>query len=506
MRTRSWRPRRKKRNGAIARARSVPRPARPRPPRPKKGGTASPDGAETTTAAASEKATVRVLLREKLQVNPALNDIVIQPDFTLELPRDYTVNLPPVMLWANSPLKLETGAVLEPVSRPDFSVASLPDLAPQVLPPNDEIALADLQIPAPAVVVENPALTLPPADVVPLAGQNPLADIAPPPTSAGDLGQNSLIVLSQQPDLQAIRFDLQPGFRLGSIDSSTPSGTLGPRGEGAAEGAGPAQNEPSTLTGVGKGSGSGEAAAGDGAGDLNDGDETGSPTGDGSSDLISSVRISGVGGVKIIELNGSGQGSAGGAGEGASGLGETGPGPGAGGDPDGDPKADGRLRPLPRSQYGIILVSNTRSDIPEANEVLTGTPIYTVYIDVPEAPRKWVLQYCVPRAPQPEEPAGGGGASNVIHIRSAERVDPPHALRTEPLRLELAEDGGAPRRVIVYAVVTEEGDLEDFRVIRGADPKTDQMVLANLQSWEFHPAFQNGEPVSVEAVFGIPLQ
>jgi hypothetical protein len=32
------------------------------------------------------------------------------------------------------------------------------------------------------------------------------------------------------------------------------------------------------------------------------------------------------------------------------------------------------------------------------------------------------------------------------------------------------------------------------------------MVLANLRSWDFHPAFQRGEPVSVEAVFGIPLQ
>lgn len=479
-------------------------------PRPKEGGAAPPDGPEAAPESRRERATVRVLLREKLQVNPSLRDIVVQPDFKLELPRNYQVNLPPVMLWASSPLKLETGAVLEPVSRPDFSTASLPDLAPQVLQPNNELALADLQIPPPAAVVEKPALTLPPADVVPLAGQNPLADIAPPPTSAGDLGQNTLIVLSQHPDLQATRFDLQPGFRLGSIDSSTPTGMVGPQGEGTAQGAEPAQNQPSTATGPGKGSGSGEAVAGDGAGDRNNGDKTGSPTGDGSSDLISSVRVSGEGGVKIIELQSSGQGGADGAGEGrvgegGAGLGEAGPGPGAGGDPNGDPKAEDRLRPLPRSQYGIILVSNTRSDIPEANAVLTGTPIYTVYIDVPEAPRKWVLQYCVPRSPQPKEPKGRGG--DVIHIRSAERVDPPHALRTEPLRLESPEKNtSAPRRVIVYAVVTEEGELENFRVIRGADPKTDEMVLANLRSWEFHPAFQRGEPVSVEAVFGIPLQ
>ena len=60
--------------------------------------------------------------------------------------------------------------------------------------------------------------------------------------------------------------------------------------------------------------------------------------------------------------------------------------------------------------------------------------------------------------------------------------------------------------MVVYAQVDEEGNLAASRVIRGADPETDQLVLANLQSWDFHPAFQNGEPVSVEAVFGIPLR
>ncbi len=466
--------------------------------RTKQGGSAPPEGQKPERKSRDERATVQVLLPEKLQVNPALKDIVVQPDFTIELPKDYRVDLPPVMLWASSPLKLESGAILEPASRSEPSVASLPDLAAQVLPRNNEIALADLQIPALRIEVDEPILTLPPADVIPLAGQNPLADVAPPPSSIGERGQNSLIALSQQPDLQSSLFDLQPGYRLGSIDSSTPSGTAGPQGE-SSESSEPGEKEPSAVAGQGAGTGFGDVATGEGAGDV---DTAGDRTGDDVSSLIASVHTSGEGGVKIIELRGSGEGSKEGDGDGESGLGEAGDGPGAGGDPDGDPEAEGRLKPLPRSQYGIILVSNTRSEIPEANGVLTGTPVYTVYIDVPDAPRKWVLQYCLPSKPQTAQVVQAG----VIRIRSVVRVDPPHALQTQPLRLELPAGATPPPRVVVYAKVTEEGNLEDFRVIRGADPETDQMVLANLQSWDFHPAFQRGEPVSVEAVFGVPLR
>jgi hypothetical protein len=464
-------------------------------PERKQSGSAPRDDPQDRRETEGERATVQVLLPEKLHVNPALKDIVIQPDFTIELPKDYRVDLPPVMLWASSPLKLESGAILEPASRSEPIAASLPDLAAQLLPPNDEIALADLQIPALRIAVDEPALTLPPADVVPLAGQNPLADIAPPPSSVGEQGQNSLIALSQQPDLQSSLFELQPGYRLGSIDSSTPSGAVRPGGE-SSEPSEPGEKEPSDVTGQGEGTGLGDVTDGEGAGDV---DTVGDSAGDDASGLIASVHTSGKSGVKIIELRSSGEA---GAGDGESGLGEAGEGPGAGGDPNGDPEAEGRLKPLPRSQYGIILVSNTRSEIPEANGVLTGTPVYTVYIDVPDAPRKWVLQYCLPPKPTTAEVVQAG----VIRIRSVVRVDPPHALQTQPLRLELPAGTHPPPRVVVYAKVTEEGNLENFRVIRGADPQTDQMVLANLQSWDFHPAFQRGEPVSVEAVFGIPLR
>ena len=442
-----------------------------------------------------ERATVRILLPDIFKTNSALRDIIIQPDSLTELPPDFKVDLPPVVLWAEAPPKLATGAVLEPVRREADAAlrAALPDVVPQVSPPNQQPSLADLQIPDAPVLFEQARLTLPPADVIPLAGQNPLSDLAAPPSSFGESGQNSLIALSQQPDLQATQFQLQPGLRVGSIDSARPTegtglGTVGSE-------AGSAQEASNAADGNGA-----SADATENGGGVGTGEGVTDSEGSGSSELVAAVRISGVGGTKIIELNGPGNGNAGSVGQSDRGLGEEGSGPGEGGVPDGEPDGDGRLRPLPRSQYGIILVSNNRSEIPEANGVLTGTPVYTVYIDVPESPRKWVLQYCVP-----EEKRQSGESTGVIRIKRVKRVDPPHVLVSQPLRLNLPPNNTAPASVVVYAKVDEEGNLADSRVIRGADPETDQLILANLQSWDFHPAFQHGEPVSVEAVFGIPL-
>jgi hypothetical protein len=165
----------------------------------------------------------------------------------------------------------------------------------------------------------------------------------------------------------------------------------------------------------------------------------------------------------------------------------------------------GQLTPVPRKFHGIILISNSLSTLPEAVGVLTGNPVYTVYVEVPESPRKWILQFCVPR---PDESAAAF-TGEVVHVLSRKSMNPPFALRKEPLRLQVLpgaeRPSDLPQRVVAYAVVDAEGILHDARIIRGADPATDNQVLANLQSWEFTPAFRDGKPVAVEALFGIPL-
>jgi hypothetical protein len=165
----------------------------------------------------------------------------------------------------------------------------------------------------------------------------------------------------------------------------------------------------------------------------------------------------------------------------------------------------GRLTPVPRKFHGIILVSNSLSSLPEATGVLSGNPIYTVYVEVPGSPRKWILQFCVPGP----EAAPVEFAGEVVHVRRRKTINPPFAMRKEPLNLEFTPTierlSQLPPRVVAYGVVDTQGNLHDARIVLGADPDTDGQVLANLRNWEFLPAFRDGEPVEVEALFGIPL-
>jgi hypothetical protein len=184
----------------------------------------------------------------------------------------------------------------------------------------------------------------------------------------------------------------------------------------------------------------------------------------------------------------------------------TGEGPGAGeaGQPDGSEPGKGRLKPLPRARYGIILVSNAKGALPEAEGVLSGNPIYTVYFGVPESPRKWVLQYCTPKNATPALEFNEGA----VRVLPRKKLDPPYALRKGPVRLNTSEQSAkeVPPRVVVYATFDAEGRFENSRIIRGADAQIDQAILAALRSWEFLPAFAEGEPVLVEALLGIPLR
>jgi hypothetical protein len=127
-----------------------------------------------------------------------------------------------------------------------------------------------------------------------------------------------------------------------------------------------------------------------------------------------------------------------------------------------------------------------------------------VYVDGPDSPRKWILQFCIPQAQGSMEITG-----EVVQVLSRKSLNPPYAVRKEPLRLDLLQTldriSELPQRVVAYATVDAEGNLHNLRIVRGADPNTDSLVLASLRNWEFLPAFRDGQPVEVEALFGIPL-
>jgi hypothetical protein len=52
--------------------------------------------------------------------------------------------------------------------------------------------------------------------------------------------------------------------------------------------------------------------------------------------------------------------------------------------------------------------------------------------------------------------------------------------------------------------VNAAGRFEDLRVIKAANAKVGQALVASLQRWEFRPATEDGDKVGVEVVLSVP--
>jgi hypothetical protein len=464
--------------------------------------TSRPAGERGSTLAPKE--IVKLVLPPAVETNPALRDIVLQPDFTIPLPDDYKLDIPPVLLWTSKSPQLRDKVLLEPTAGDAMAPSHmrLPELQPQLNRPNDLPTLAEMQSMSVNLAITKPKLPVNTGDVLPLRGRLPAPDaLTEVPSIRGGRGTNSLMVFSQDPNLRTSAYELIAGLRLGAVEPSPgelPQGVAG--GTQSLENVGDnvvISNTPEEGT-----------AGATGAGATGVGTTTEAGARDGSRQI---QIIRGSQEVQVVNLSpgaaGGGVGWAGDDSEPGLGLAQSGEGPGASeapGQPDGSEPGEGRLKPLPRARYGIILISNAKGALPEAEGVLSGNPIYTVYFGVPESPRKWVLQYCLPKNSTPTLEFHEGS----VRVLPRKKLDPPYALRKGPIRLNAKEQGSgaAPPRVVVYATFDAEGRFENSRIIRGADAQVNQAILAALRSWEFLPAFAEGEPVLVEALLGIPLR
>ena len=504
----------------------------------------------------------KIVLPKIATPDPALRDVILRPNSTLEFPADYSPKLPPVMQWAAKPRELENALLVEPGWEQSEEPVrwELPEAEPQLLASNEQPALADLQIADSPVLLADPALAVPPADVIPFSGvKPPFEPVEELPSLGEGSSSTTLVILSQNPEPRTPSFLLEMGVQLGTLADlkeelfegltatdapdltpadisppevpSQPTPPLPPpppnqRAEADTDIASPTSTEEdvpaesesnaeqrfdveaAVETGLddiviaGLGDTPGSTAILDVLAVLNAGVkprllsppfEKGVGTGEGTEKSVTAgTSPAGVGSAETAETRdpagpdkGSGEARSESAGVAAS-----------------SPSRRGPLKPLPRKKYGIILISNSQTTLLEARGTLTGSPIYTVYLDVPEAPRKWIMQFCLPNSGSRRLDISNG----VIRIRRRKKVSPPFAMHMQPLESVAGSSSGRrPARVIIYAVVDEEGILKNFRVVHGSDPETDNVILANLRSWEFLPAFRGDEPVTVEALFGVPL-
>jgi TonB family protein len=144
-----------------------------------------------------------------------------------------------------------------------------------------------------------------------------------------------------------------------------------------------------------------------------------------------------------------------------------------------------------------VVVQNTPTDqFPESRGLLTGRPIYSVYVSLGTA-KDWTLYFCVPgSAPNQQNQA------RVITLDTATPVLAPYPTLLEKPAITIP---AFFKYVLVHATVNEDGRFQNLRVVRPTRPEADRALLAALANWEFRPASRQGSKIAVEVLLHIPV-
>jgi hypothetical protein len=147
-------------------------------------------------------------------------------------------------------------------------------------------------------------------------------------------------------------------------------------------------------------------------------------------------------------------------------------------------------------RFDVVVVQTSPADVlPEGRGVLSGRPVYSVYLRVGSA-KEWILQYCLPK---PGE-EGPGRQEMVVVQGSPTPIGAPYPLKTA--RPEVAVEN--TRYILIHGYVDESGVFKDLRPVGVRSKQHAAEILAALKRWQFRPATKDGQPVLVEILLAIP--
>jgi len=178
------------------------------------------------------------------------------------------------------------------------------------------------------------------------------------------------------------------------------------------------------------------------------------------------------------------------------------PGAAAAGGPTGAPPAPAPLKPnqirRPNDgQFDSVVVQNTPTDqFPESRGLLTGRPIYSVYISVGTA-KDWTLYFAVPGAPAQQQTG-----TRVVEVTAVTPVLAPYPVVNRRPNTSILVFF---KYLLVYGTVNEAGRFQNLRVVRPTRPDADKALLAALANWEFRPASREGKKLGVEVLLYVPV-
>ena len=131
--------------------------------------------------------------------------------------------------------------------------------------------------------------------------------------------------------------------------------------------------------------------------------------------------------------------------------------------------------------------------MPELRGILSGSPVYTVYLSVGDK-KEWLLEYAVP--------VRRNAASNSyqVVIEDPGSVTPPYPISTFMPNSFLSLQMAKP--VVLHGLLTVAGSLQGIKADEG-NPVIGQLVVL-LNQWQFRPALRNKKPIEVEILLVVP--
>jgi hypothetical protein len=147
--------------------------------------------------------------------------------------------------------------------------------------------------------------------------------------------------------------------------------------------------------------------------------------------------------------------------------------------------------------FDVVVQSSGLDGFPESSGVLSGKPIYSVYLAV-GAPKEWILQYCVPAGEADSVQVVGGvvklgvNAPLVAPYPQTTFRPPPHN-----------RPGGY---MMVHGFIGVHGRFQDLKVLGSGDSMENADAISILGQWEFRPATRQGQPMHVEILLAIPAE
>lgn len=155
------------------------------------------------------------------------------------------------------------------------------------------------------------------------------------------------------------------------------------------------------------------------------------------------------------------------------------------------------IRPSNGKFDAVIIQSSSLDQFPEGKGLLTGKPIYTVYISL-GTPKDWALYFCIPG----EQAAASASNPSVINLGPATPVQAPYPTRLVRPQIDVPQ---YYKYILVHGFVSATGRFENLSVVRPIQPETDQAVVTSLSGWEFRAATRDGVKIAVEFLLSIPV-